>query len=121
HVQRIMRLVYVTMVDLLGYVGHPHAADLRVLAGAKHGSRIDVGKLRPRLLEADRTGVGDVVAGYVEILAGGTQAAETDIERHECSFAGTAGSYGRWLLADDLYMGKRKAAEPGEIEHQLAA
>ncbi len=81
-IQRILRVVDVALIELLRNVRHQHTAALRVFPGAEHGGRIHIGELRTRLLEAHGAGVGNVVAGDIEIFTRRTQAAKTDIEGH---------------------------------------
>jgi len=63
-------------------VGQQHTTALRVGAGAKHRRGIDVGEFGARLFEASGAGVGDIVAGDIEVTGGCSQTAETDIESH---------------------------------------
>ena len=82
-VQRVLGVVDVALVELLRHVRKKHPTALRVFASTKDRRCVDVRKLCTRLFEARSPSVGDVVTRDIEVFAGGTHAAEADIERHE--------------------------------------
>ena len=81
-VERVARGFDIALVELLGDGRDLHADAGLGAAGAVERIGVDVGELGGRPLEADRAGVGDIVADDVKRFGGAVQAAQALLERH---------------------------------------
>jgi len=74
-------VVYISLRKLLRNISQLNATTYWILSNS-HISCVHIAKLRTRLFEAHGAGVGNIVAGDIEIFTRRTQAAKTDIEGH---------------------------------------
>ena len=72
-VETVIGVRNIALRELLSNIGRNDAAANRVASRAKHATGIEIGKLGARILETCGSGVGNVVARYVQIRTGRLQ------------------------------------------------